>query len=714
MEMTQSGPAPAAMLDTSDHSVRFYDEDDELLQEVTDFLDNALRAGGLAVAIATTSHHTELRRRLSGFGDNGRKASSRYGGKLVLLDADHMLQQFMVGKRPDPGRFDSAIGPLLRQGPAGKPLHAFGEMVALLCQRDNYEGALQLEGLWNELLGRHSFSLFCAYPWKLFASNDQAGAFRHVCQAHRRVSEGKVREVPMSVTELRREVRALKAELEQRKVSEHTLRRREKELVEFLDNAVEGIHKVAADGTILYANRAELDLLGYEWDEYVGRNIADFYVDQAHICDILRRLKGGAELHDEPALLRCKDGSHKYVLVCSNACFEGGEFRYTRCFTRDASERLARDKALASAREANRVKDEFLAMLGHELRNPLSPIVTALRLMQMRGDSATVKEQTIIQRQVQHLVRLVDDLLDVSRIARGNIELKRQPTDLGVVLANAVEQASVLIEQRNHRLELDVAADLQCECDPVRIGQVVANLLTNAARYTPSGGDIALRARCDDHGNVVVSVRDNGCGIAPDILPKIFELFFQGPRGVDRAEGGLGIGLALVKSLVQLHGGSVEAHSAGLGRGSEFTVRFPVAPGASDGQPAQAALRVATAGGKRILVVDDNVDGAETMSEFLEAAGHTVSVFHDPASALAALARVQPEFALLDIGLPVMDGYELAAKVREACGDGCKLIALTGYGQDSDKARASAAGFDMHLVKPVGLAEVLEIFRDDK
>jgi CheY-like chemotaxis protein len=343
-------------------------------------------------------------------------------------------------------------------------------------------------------------------------------------------------------------------------------------------------------------------------------------------------------------------------------------------------------------------------MLGHELRNPLSPIVTALQLMRMRGDTGTAREQAIIQRQVDHLVGLIDDLLDVSRVTRGKIELKRGIHDMSGVLAKAVEQASLLLEQRSHRFEADIEPGLVCDCDAVRIAQVVANLLTNAARYTEVGGQIRLRCWRKDDGTVAVSVRDNGNGIAADMLPKVFELFFQGERGVDRAEGGLGIGLALVKSLVELHGGRVEARSAGKGCGSEFLVYLPsrarAAAEADDGAGGQAAPAVAGKG-RRVLVVDDNADAAETLGELLRCSGYDVFVFNDPVSALARLAELRPDVAVLDVGLPVMDGYELAARIRQARGASCTLIALTGYGQDADKERARAAGFDRHLVKPV-------------
>ncbi len=377
---------------------------------------------------------------------------------------------------------------------------------------------------------------------------------------------------------------------------------------------------------------------------------------------------------------------------------------------------VEREKLLVELEAASRAKDEFLAMLGHELRNPLAPIVTALQLMRLRGDSQTTREQNIIERQVKHLVRLVDDLLDVSRITRGKVELKKESVELGEVLSRAVEVASVLFEQRRHHLHVDVpASGLRWEGDPVRLAQVVANLLTNAARYTHAGGDIhlsATRERAASGDEFVIRVKDNGVGIAAEMLPRVFDTFVQGHRDVDRAEGGLGIGLSLVKNLVAMHGGAVEAHSAGPGHGSEFVVRLP-APEQDAAAPEQASTSGVRSGTRRVLVVDDNTDAADLLAEILRSDGHEVSVAYDPPAALALLERFKPEVAIMDIGLPVMDGYELAARVRATPeGAGCRLIALTGYGQEGDRQRSQRAGFDGHLVKPVDAERLLGVVSD--
>ncbi|MCU1280782.1 MAG: Histidine kinase, partial [bacterium] len=371
-----------------------------------------------------------------------------------------------------------------------------------------------------------------------------------------------------------------------------------------------------------------------------------------------------------------------------------------------------REKLLAEVEAASRAKDEFLAMLGHELRNPLSPIVTALELMKLRGGQ-TSKEQVVIERQVTHLVRLVDDLLDISKITRGKVELRRETVEVSEVLAKAVEMASYLLEQRSHQLSIDVEPGLRWHGDPVRLAQVVSNLLTNAARYTEVGGHIWLAAAADGH-EVVISVKDNGIGLAPEMLPRVFDLFFQGKRNVDRAEGGLGIGLTLVKNLVALHGGTIAALSEGLGRGSVFVIRLPAATDAaaleSPQRAAAAATTLAMAARRRVLVVDDNEDAAELLSEMLRTVGHEVAVANDPLAALAVAKEFQPDVAVLDIGLPVMDGYELAAKMRESrSAHGCRMIALTGYGQDHDRVRSEAAGFAEHLVKPVDMGKLLSL-----
>jgi signal transduction histidine kinase len=363
--------------------------------------------------------------------------------------------------------------------------------------------------------------------------------------------------------------------------------------------------------------------------------------------------------------------------------------------------------ARREAESANRAKDEFLAMLGHELRNPLAPILTALQLMRLRNLIGGEREREIIERQVRHVVSLVDDLLDVSRITRGSVQLKRARVDLTDVVAKAIEMTSPAIEERRHVLNVRVPRGLEVQGDAARLAQVLANLLTNAAKYTDPGGRISVEGRVENAEAVIV-VTDAGRGIAPDTLPRIFQLFSQERQEIDRSEGGLGLGLAIVRSLVQAHGGTVEAHSAGKGLGASFTVRLPLAGSEAGTEPASesqiAAAEIPSATGLRILIVDDNPDAAEMLSESLRSLGHTVQMAYNGFTALQFAADVHPDVVLLDLGLPVMDGFEVAERLKAIPGmERVSFVAITGYGQEGDRERTQQAGFDEHMVKPVDL-----------
>ena len=361
--------------------------------------------------------------------------------------------------------------------------------------------------------------------------------------------------------------------------------------------------------------------------------------------------------------------------------------------------------------EADRRKDEFLAMLGHELRNPLSPIMTALQLMRLRGDQTFTRERQVIERQVRHLERLVDDLLDISRVTRGKLELHKRPIEMGEVVAQAIESASPLMEQKRQRLTVAVdARGLLVDVDRTRLAQVVTNLLTNAAKYTSDGGEITLTAQVDGE-EVILSVQDTGDGISPELLPRIFEMFVQAPQALARSQGGLGLGLTISKRLVELHAGKIEAHSQGPGQGSRFDVRLPrILPTRLHAEAAELVGRRDTAEESRlrILVVDDNRDAADLVVLAMRDRGHEVEVAYDGPSALERAESFRPEVVFLDLGLPVLDGYDVARRLRECEWAGStRLIAMTGYGQEADKARTAAAGFDVHLVKPVDLDSVV-------
>jgi signal transduction histidine kinase/DNA-binding response OmpR family regulator len=366
---------------------------------------------------------------------------------------------------------------------------------------------------------------------------------------------------------------------------------------------------------------------------------------------------------------------------------------------------LERQRELAKS--ATRAKDEFLAMLGHELRNPLAPILTALQLLHLRGEKT--KESSIIERQVKHLVRLVDDLFDVARIARGQIVLKRELLDLADVVAAALEIATPLVEECRHTLTVDVPHhSLMVHGDRIRLAQVVSNLLTNAAKYTESGGTLAIAASRRQEW-VELRVRDSGIGIAPSMVPRVFDLFSQEQQGIDRAQGGLGLGLAIVRNIVQLHGGDVAVHSEGLAKGSEFLVRLPLATAeVTVASPAPTAEPVtAKQQSLRVMLVDDNADAAEMLGTALELSGYTVRTAPDGPSALKLASEVALDVAILDIGLPGMDGYDLARRLRANPEHAdLRLVALTGYGQAADLKRAREAGFDEHVVKPVDLVRL--------
>jgi PAS domain S-box-containing protein len=364
--------------------------------------------------------------------------------------------------------------------------------------------------------------------------------------------------------------------------------------------------------------------------------------------------------------------------------------------------------------ESDRRKTEFLATLAHELRNPLAPISNGLQLMRMAAGNAEAQERArnMMERQLKHMVHLVDDLLDIARISSNKVELRREQLDLRTVLASAIETSMPLVTAGSHHLESHISGDaLQVSGDATRLAQVVSNLLNNAARYTPNGGRIELSA--DRQGDqAVIVVRDNGIGIDEKALPNVFEMFTQVGRDRDRSHGGLGIGLALVQRLVQLHGGSVQAHSAGVGRGSEFTVRLPLA---SVVAPAEAPAGSASAathahGGMRVLVVDDNADAAESLAALLEIEGHQTRVAHDGSQALHAARDFHPHVVFLDIGMPGKDGYEVARELRaDAQTRDAVLVALTGWGAREDRARSRSAGFDHHLTKPASLSAVDEL-----
>ncbi|MGH8665665.1 MAG: PAS domain S-box protein [Burkholderiales bacterium] len=628
----------------------------------------------------------------------------------------------------------------------------------------------------------------------------------------------------------------LRAESERRD-AEKRLRVSEQELSDFFETAAIGLHWVGSDGIILRANQAELAMLGYAHEEYVGRHIAEFHVDRVVIDDMLACLRRGEAVRDRASQMRHKDGSIRDVLINSSVLFENGEFVHTRCFTLDITERTRSAQALAESerslrlvsdnvpalisyidkdhhyrfvnaryrdwldidqdslsnihmrdmlggeiyegrlpyveqvlkgetvrfesvtphrasgyratdvsyvphidrngvvqgfyvlgfditdrkrteealKETDRRKDEFLATLSHELRNPLAPLKNSLHLLRMLSspDARTSAVHEMMERQVNHLVRLVDDLLEMSRISRGVLELRPERVDLSAIVRNAVETSQPLIERAGHRLELTLPQrTLWLDGDPVRLAQILSNLLNNAAKYTPAGGRIALHA-WEDVAEIVIAVKDNGIGIAPEALVRIFEMFSRGEHTDEPGDSSLGIGLPLARRLAEMHGGSIEARSEGRGQGAEFLLRLPLA---AEQQPGAAAERPdeVCAAKKRVLVVDDNRDAASSLGMLLEVLGAEVSVVHSGPDALEAFARFAPSLVLLDIGMPEMDGYEVARRIRSLFPESrASIVALTGWGQEEDRRRAGAAGFDHHLTKPADIEDLQRLLASD-
>jgi signal transduction histidine kinase/DNA-binding response OmpR family regulator len=422
-----------------------------------------------------------------------------------------------------------------------------------------------------------------------------------------------------------------------------------------------------------------------------------------------------ADVTEDPVELRLPDGTihHGYYSTAYRPLLDGhgatiGVIAVSIEVTEQVHARKAVEDSRTEAILANRAKDEFLAMLGHELRNPLAPILTALELMRLRAPDAVARERSVIERQTQHLAALVEDLLDVSRIARGMVELKRARLRLADIVAKAVETAAPLFEQQRHELVTHVSRDLVVDGDPARLTQVFANLLTNAAKYTDPGGRVEVVAERDGD-DIVTRVTDTGRGIASDMIGRVFELFVQERQHLDRSRGGLGLGLAIVRNLVELHGGRVEVASPGPGRGSTFTVRLPRDVHATPEAEASRETRprpdrAPDPGAISVLVVDDNVDAAVLLAELLASRGYTTHIAHDAPAALQLAHDLAPDVALLDIGLPAMDGYELARRLRDLPSwRSVKLLALTGYGQNMDRARSREVGFDDHLIKPIDL-----------
>ena len=539
--------------------------------------------------------------------------------------------------------------------------------------------------------------------------------------------------------------------------SDPSLRERERQLRAVYECAPVGVCETDPDGRFLRVNPKFCELTGYAEADLVGRPTRDItHPDDTGQDDRLYAQLMAGEIPSytfEKRLVR-PDGYPVWVNVSASACRDpDGKPLYGIRVVQDASTRKLAEEALRASQhrlqEENRRKDEFLAMLAHELRNPLAPVrntLELLRLLDGTPDSPLGKARAIMERQVRQMVRLLDDLLDVSRITRGKVRLRRERVDLAGVVQHALETTRPAVEAAGHELVVELPpGPVALDADPARLAQVLANLLNNAAKYTPPGGRIWLSAavpggRGQESGvrgqgtgvskdpltpvpspptpEVELRVRDTGIGIAADMLPRVFELFAQADRSRDMSQGGLGVGLHLARRLVELHGGSVEAHSPGPGKGSEFVVRLPVArtaepgPRTAGGSPSRIPGPGPRAP-RRVLVADDNTDAADTLADILRGQGHEVAVAYDGVAALHKAEAFRPEVAVLDLGMPGLTGHEVAQRLRQRDDLGrVRLVALTGWGQPEERRRSAEAGFDLHLVKPLDPAD-LPLVLDD-
>jgi PAS domain S-box-containing protein len=511
----------------------------------------------------------------------------------------------------------------------------------------------------------------------------------------------------------------------ERRAAERTIAESEHELAELFESASIGMQWVAPDGRILRANRTQLELLGATRSQVLGQPLTRFHGDGDPMKLFMAPLLAGEAVVEHTAMLQRLDGGWREVLIRASPRVADGRVVHARFFTLDITERrkgeAARAELVAQLRHADRRKDEFLATLAHELRNPLAPVLHGMDILaNPAADSASqARARATISRQLRHMVRLIDDLLDVSRITQDRLELRTVSVPLHSVLEQAVEAVRPALAAAGHALAVQHLGDAQAEdglwlqADPVRLAQVFTNLLGNACKYSPPGSALTLQVSAHE-GTVEVAVADQGIGIAPDLLPRIFEMFTQGAPAPGQASGGLGIGLALARRLVLLHGGEISAHSDGPGQGSRFSVRLPLMPQleapAPAADPPAAPPASAASAVWRLLVVDDNRDAAMTLAMLLELAGHSVRMAHDGEEAMRVAEQFRPDAVLLDIGLPLLDGHAVARRLRSLpWARETVLIALTGWGQPPDRQASMAAGFDAHLVKPVEHAQLLEV-----
>ncbi len=690
------------VLDGPAHRVQFYERDEFLLDEVVRFVGAGLGAGDVVVVIATKPHLDGLEKGLEARGVDIAVASRH--GRYIPSDAVETMAKFMVEGAVDGARFAEVVGgAIARAAECHAHVRVFGEMVALLWMEGKREAALRLEELWNDLARTLPFSLLCAYPMTAFGDAGDGTPLLRICGEHSHVIPAESYPALLSADERLRTITlfqqkalALDAEVAERKQHQRRADEIHARLAAIVESSDDAIVGKTLDGIITSWNDGAERIFGYTAEEMIGEPISclappDRRDDLPRILSAVRR--GERVDHFETERVR-KDGRRIHVSVTVSPIRDAdGRIIGASKVARDVTER----------RRAEEAKDEFLAMLGHELRNPLAAVQSAIAAACL-DESRRQRALDIARRQASQLRRLVDDLLDVTRVTRGKIALRKERLHLATVVGRAMEVARTQIEERGHTVSVSLPPEITVDADAGRLEQVLVNLLINAAKYTPPGGRIEVIAEALGE-EMVLSVRDNGIGISAEILPHVFDLFAQASSGLDRAQGGLGLGLALVRRLVELHGGHVEARSGGCGHGAEFLVRLPLPWGPEPEQRADAhggAAEPQAAPRARVLLVEDNVDVADALAMLLEVLGHSVEVTHDGLAALETMQRTRPDVMLIDIGLPGIDGFEVARRVRAAPGGSSMLlVALTGYGRDEDRERTRAAGFDYHLTKPV-------------
>jgi PAS domain S-box-containing protein len=715
-----------------EHLVQFYEDDESLLDTLEHFLGAGLILGEPILVIATEDHRRRLVHRLRGLNVEAAIGS----GHVVLLDARETLARFLVNGMPDPDRFHRTIGDLLAGLTMAQPgrVRAFGEMVDLLWRDGARTAAIRLEELWNEAAAVHSFSLLCAYVMANFFKGELA-----ICNSHTHVLTSRSRdgleskagpgEPVVELGRLRDRCRLLEAENERLKEIEAALRQSVAErlhasesrfrlLVENVEDYV--IYMLDPNGVVVTWNAGAARIKGHTAAEIVGCHFSRFYPQEhvaAGMCERGLAIATAAGRYEDEGWRIRKDGSRFWASGVTTALRdETGTLIGFGQVTRDLTVRVraeAERTQLARIEEAQQRKDEFLAIMGHELRNPLAPLVTAAHMIRMRGGRATEKEMGVLHRQLRQMTRIVDDLLDASRAMRDKVQLSLEPIEIGKVLANAVDLVAPLIAERHHELSLDVPERGHVvTVDPERMAQVFGNVLTNAAKYTPNGGAIRLSAarRGED---IEVIIQDNGQGIAPEMLDRVFDLFTQADPGLARSAGGLGIGLAVARKIVCEHRGEIVAQSEGLGRGSRFVVRLPAGAVAPACTPGHAPLEMPSVK-RRVLVADDNCDFVEMFKSVIEDWGHEVRAAYDGPQALRVCEEFEPETVFLDIGLPGIDGYDVARRMRSmARGDRMQIVAVSGYTRETDRAKAASSGFSAYFAKPLDLHRIARLLAHD-